>query len=53
MAKGRQDWRQLCAAVAEEQDQIRLLALMEELLEVLEERENSSLPDSAGPFSIG
>lgn len=43
MAKGRQYWRQLCAAVAEEQDQMKLLMLMEELLEVLEERENSSL----------
>jgi hypothetical protein len=43
MAKERQDWRELCAAIAEEQDRAKLLALMEELLEVLDERESSSL----------
>ena len=46
MAKERQDWRELCAAIAEEQDRTKLLALMEELLAVLEDRGSSSLAGS-------
>jgi hypothetical protein len=48
MTEERRDWRELCAAVAKERDQLRLLALMEELLEVLEERENSQSPLADG-----
>jgi len=39
MTEERWDWRKLCAAVAKEQDETKLIALMEELLAVLEERE--------------
>jgi hypothetical protein len=42
MTEERWDWRKLCAAVAKEQDQTKLLALMEELLAVLEESETPS-----------
>jgi hypothetical protein len=52
MAKEGHDWRELCAAIVEEQDRMKLLALMEELLEVLEERESSSLAGIDGPSSI-
>ena len=42
MTKERRDWRELCAAIAKEEDQMRLLELMEELLAVIEEHMNSS-----------
>ena len=38
----KRDWRELCAAVAKEEDQSKLLDLMEELLAVLEHRESNS-----------
>jgi len=41
MTKEMRDWRELCAAVAKEQDQTKLPSLMEQLLEVLEDRERS------------
>jgi hypothetical protein len=41
MTKEMRDWREICAAVAKEQDQTKLLSLMEQLLEVLEDRERS------------
>jgi hypothetical protein len=50
MTKEGQDWRELCAAVAKEQDRVKLLALMEELLAVLEERESPKLAGGDRPF---
>jgi 2,3-bisphosphoglycerate-independent phosphoglycerate mutase len=41
MTKEMRDWRELCAAIAQEQDQTKLLSLMEQLLEVLEDHERS------------
>ena len=41
MTKEMRDWRELCAAVAKEQDQTKLLSLMEQLFEVLADRERS------------
>jgi len=41
MTKEMRDWRELCAAVAKEQDQTKLLSLMAQLREVLEDRERS------------
>jgi len=41
MTKEMRDWRELCSVVAKEQDQTKLLSLMEQLLEVLEDRERS------------
>jgi hypothetical protein len=38
----RRDWRELCAAIAKEQDQTRVLELMEELLAAIDERMNAS-----------
>lgn len=52
MTKERGDWRELCAAIAREPDQTKLLELMEELLAALEEREGSSLAGSDGPLSL-
>jgi hypothetical protein len=42
MTKERRDWRELCAAIAKDEDHMRLLELMEELLAVIDERRNSS-----------
>jgi hypothetical protein len=42
----RRDWRKLCAAVAKEKDETKLLALMEELLVALQEREGSTVATS-------
>jgi len=41
MTKEMRDWRDLCAAVAKEQDQTKLLALLEQLLAALDDRERS------------
>jgi hypothetical protein len=46
MTKERGDWRELCAAISRERDQTKLLALMEELLAILERRERPSLAGS-------
>jgi hypothetical protein len=43
MTKERRDWRELCAAIAKEEDQMRLLELMEELLCVIDELNSSSV----------
>ena len=37
----RRDWREICEEVLGEKDTIRLNALLEELLEALEERERN------------
>lgn len=50
MTKKGQDWRELCAAIAKEQDRMKLLVLMEELLTVLEEREGPKLAGGDRPF---
>jgi hypothetical protein len=47
MAEERRDWRELCAAVANEQDPVKLLALMEELLAALDDRESSLCANAA------
>jgi hypothetical protein len=47
MAEERRDWRELCAAIAKEEDQMRLLELVEELLAVLDKREYDCLEHSA------
>jgi hypothetical protein len=41
MTKERRDWRELCAAVAKEQDQTKMLALLEQLLAALDDRDRS------------
>lgn len=41
MAEDRRDWHELCAAVTKEQDPTKLLALVDELLAVFDERERS------------
>ena len=47
MTKERRDWGELCAAVAKEEDQSKLLDLMEELLAVLDKREYDCIEHSA------
>jgi hypothetical protein len=39
MTEERRDWRELCVAVANEQDQVKLFELLEDLLVALDERE--------------
>jgi hypothetical protein len=41
MEKGRRDWRALCEAASKEKDSKRLLALVKELNEVLDETRNA------------
>jgi hypothetical protein len=43
MTEERGDWRELCATVAKEEDPKKLLALVEELIAVLDRRERPSL----------
>jgi len=52
MTKEGRDWRELCAAIAKEQDQMKLHRLMEELLAVLERRERSSAAGGDGPLLV-
>jgi hypothetical protein len=47
MTEERRDWRELCAAVASEKDQSKLLELMEELLVVLDHLESETTERSA------
>ena len=50
VTKERRDWRELCAAVAKEQDQTKLPALLEQLLAALDDREhsrNAARPENA------
>jgi hypothetical protein len=47
MTEERRDWRELCAAVANEQDPVRLLELMEELVATLEERKTRVCANAA------
>ena len=47
MTKERRDWGELCAAVAKEEDQSKLLDLMEELLAMLDKREYDCIEHSA------
>ena len=47
MTKERRDWGELCAAAAKEEDQSKLLDLMEELLAVLDKREYDCIEHSA------
>jgi hypothetical protein len=42
MAEDRRDWHELCAAVTKEQDPKKVLALVDELLAVFDERERSN-----------
>lgn len=46
MTKERGDWRELCAAISRERDETKLLALMEELLAILDRRERPTLVGS-------
>ena len=48
MTEDRRDWHELCAAVTKEQDPKKLLALVDELLAVFDERERSSLNGTGG-----
>lgn len=47
MTKERRDWRELCAAVVNEQDPVKLLELMEELLDALGERKTEICANTA------
>jgi hypothetical protein len=44
----RKDWRELCAAAAEEPDSERLASLVNQILQVFDERDQEVMP-SAGP----
>lgn len=48
MTEDRRDWHELCAAVTKEQDPKKLLALVDELLAVFDERERSSSNGTGG-----
>lgn len=42
MTEDRRDWHELCAAVTKEQNPEKLLALVDELLAIFDQRERSS-----------
>ena len=47
MAEGRRDWREICKAVVNEQDQVKLLELMEELLAALGQHKSTASADAS------
>jgi hypothetical protein len=44
----RRDWREICEEVLTEKDQDRLNALLQELLEALDDRERMRSPGTSG-----
>jgi hypothetical protein len=53
MADGKQkDWRELCLAVTNETDSIKLSSLIQELIEALDKRERSSRQTVPPPDAI-
>ena len=47
MTEERREWREICVAVVNEQDPVRLLELLEGLLVALDEREARLRPNGA------